>query len=90
MRNNGTLTRHEINVAPDRATVSQTDLNGKITYVNPYFVAISGYSAQELIGAPQNILRHPDMPREAFADLWASLKERLPWTGLVKKPLQQR
>ena len=84
MRNNGALTGHEVEVAPEQAIVSRTDLNGTITYVNPYFIAISGYSSQELIGSPQNILRHPDMPAEAFADLWACLKAGLPWTGLVK------
>ncbi len=84
MRNNLSVTGHEIAVAPEQAIVSKTDLSGVITYVNPYFVAISGYSPEELIGAPQSILRHPDMPPEAFADLWASLKAGLPWTGLVK------
>ena len=84
MRNNGPVTGHEIDVAPEQAIVSKTDLDGIITYANPYFLAISGYSADELMGAPQNILRHPDMPPEAFADLWASLKAGLPWTGLVK------
>ena len=84
MRNNGPVTGNEIDVALEQAIVSKTDLNGVITYVNPYFVVISGYSFDELIGAPQNILRHPDMPPEAFADLWASLRDGLPWTGLVK------
>ena len=84
MRNNGPVTGQEIEVAPEQAIVSKTDLRGIITYTNPYFVAISGYSAEELIGAPQNILRHPDMPPAAFADLWASLEAGLPWTGLVK------
>ena len=84
MRNNQPVTGQEIDVPDDQAIVSQTDLDGNITYVNPCFVAISGYSEQELLGAPQNILRHPDMPAEAFADLWASIKSGLPWTGLVK------
>jgi aerotaxis receptor len=59
-------------------------LNGNIVYVNPYFVRISGFAEQELLGAPQNIIRHPDMPAEAFADLWHSIKSGMPWTGLVK------
>lgn len=50
--------------------VSKTDLKGKITYGNDIFIAISGYSEQELIGAPHNILRHPDMPRCVFKLLW--------------------
>ena len=68
----------------DQAIVSKTDLQGNITYVNPYFIEISGFTEQELMGAPQNIVRHPDMPAEAFADLWASVKSGTPWTGLVK------
>lgn len=84
MRNNGPVTGQEVDVASEQAIVSMTDLNGIITYVNPYFIAISGYIARELIGSPQNILRHPDMPREAFADMWACLQAGLPWTGLVK------
>jgi aerotaxis receptor len=52
--------------------------------VNPYFTEISGFSEEELLGAPQNIVRHPDMPAEAFADLWASIKSGTPWTGMVK------
>jgi aerotaxis receptor len=67
-----------------KSIVSKTDLQGNITYVNPYFMEISGFDEAELIGAPQNIVRHPDMPREAFADMWATLKEGLPWNGLVK------
>jgi aerotaxis receptor len=84
MRNNQPVTGQEIDVADDQAIVSKTDLDGNITYVNPYFVQISGYSEEELMGAPQNLLRHPDMPPEAFADLWSSIKSGLPWTGLVK------
>lgn len=64
--------------------VSTTDLHGNIDYANPYFVEVSGYSEEELIGAPQNILRHPDMPAAAFADLWATIKAGMPWTGMVK------
>ena len=84
MRNNQPVTNREVDVLDDQAIVSKTDLSGNITYVNPYFIQVSGYSEDELIGAPQNILRHPDMPAEAFADLWASIKSGTPWTGLVK------
>jgi aerotaxis receptor len=84
MRNNQPVSNREVEVLEDHAIVSKTDLNGNITYVNPYFTEISGFSEQELIGAPQNIVRHPDMPVEAFADLWASIKAGTPWTGLVK------
>src|ERR1019366_8833788 len=53
-------------------------------YINPDFVRISGFTEHELIGQSHNIVRHPEMPVEAFADLWASLKANRPWTGLVK------
>jgi aerotaxis receptor len=84
MRNNQPVSNREVDVLDDQAVVSKTDLSGNITYVNPYFTQISGYLEAELIGAPQNILRHPDMPAEAFADLWASIQSGTPWTGLVK------
>ena len=84
MRNNQPVTNREVDVLDDQAIVSKTDLKGNITYVNPYFTQISGYGEAELLGAPQNILRHPDMPAEAFADLWASIQAGTPWTGLVK------
>jgi aerotaxis receptor len=68
----------------DETVVSKTDLYGNITYVNRDFVKVSGFSAEELIGAPQNIVRHPDMPTQAFADLWHTIKCGKAWTGLVK------
>jgi len=64
--------------------VSKTDPYGNITYVNQDFLRICGYSQQELIGAPQNIIRHPDMPREAFYDLWHTIKQGKAWSGMVK------
>eukprot|EP01036_Dinobryon_divergens_P056661 gene56661-75663_t len=84
MRTNLPVTNREVEIAEDQAIVSKTDLNGNIVYVNPYFVQVSGFSEQELIGAPQNIVRHPDMPPQAFADLWATIKDGMPWTGMVK------
>jgi aerotaxis receptor len=64
--------------------VSQTDPDGVITMCNPAFVRMSGYSEQELLGAPHSILRHPDMPRAAFADLWATVNAGRRWSGYVK------
>ncbi|TSE20949.1 Aerotaxis receptor [Tepidimonas alkaliphilus] len=64
--------------------VSTTDLKGRITYCNPMFVEVSGFSREELLGQPHNIVRHPDMPAEAFRDMWATLKAGQPWSGLVK------
>ncbi|WGG53044.1 PAS domain-containing methyl-accepting chemotaxis protein [Rugamonas sp. DEMB1] len=84
MRLNNPVSNHEYVLGDGQTIVSTTDLQGNITYANPYFIEVSGYAEEELIGAPQNILRHPDMPKEAFADLWATIKSGLPWTGLVK------
>lgn len=64
--------------------VTKTDLKGVITYCNQAFVEISGRSREEIIGAPHNVVRHPDMPPEAFADLWKTIKANKPWQGVVK------
>jgi len=69
--------------------VSRTDLGGKINFVNKHFFEISGYSQDELLGAPHNIVRHPDMPKEAFADLWRTIKAGAPWEGVVKNRTKQ-
>lgn len=66
------------------AIVSKTDLCGMITYANDAFVRISGYARDELIGQPHNIVRHPDMPAWAFADLWSTLEAGDLWRGIVK------
>ncbi|MFZ4528894.1 MAG: methyl-accepting chemotaxis protein [Undibacterium curvum] len=84
MRTNLPVTGREILMKDGHSIVSKTDLKGKITYCNPYFVELSGFDENELIGAPHNIVRHPDMPAEAFADLWDTVKRGIPWTGLVK------
>ena len=84
MRLNLPVSNAEVNLSDTETIVSTTDLQGNITYANPYFIAISGYSAEELIGAPQNILRHPDMPVEAFADFWATIRSGRSWSGMVK------
>jgi aerotaxis receptor len=84
MRMNLPVTNSEYLLLDGKSIVSKTDLQGNITYVNPYFIEVSGFTESELIGAPQNIVRHPDMPEEAFADMWRILKSGLPWNGLVK------
>jgi len=84
MRQNLPVTHREYVLADHETIVSKTDLQGNITYVNDEFVRISGFTEEELIGAPQNIVRHPDMPREAFKDMWATIKAGKAWTGLVK------
>ncbi|MBI1174911.1 MAG: PAS domain-containing protein [Sideroxydans sp.] len=73
---------HEVD--PARPLVSETNLKGEVTYVNDAFVDISGFTREELIGRNHNIVRHPDMPPEAFADLWQTVKAGRPWRGIVK------
>ncbi|MGE5516020.1 MAG: methyl-accepting chemotaxis protein [Bacteroidota bacterium] len=84
MRLNEPITETEIHMPEDQLLVSRTDPAGRITFVNRAFIAISGYSEDELIGQPHNLIRHPRMPPQAFADLWATVKAGRPWEGLVK------
>ncbi|MFJ3056637.1 PAS domain-containing protein [Herbaspirillum sp. NPDC087042] len=84
MRLNLPITQQEREIDAYASIVCQTDIKGCITYVNPAFVAISGFTEQELLGAPQNIVRHPDMPEVVFGDMWNTLRSGLPWSGLVK------
>lgn len=84
MRENLPITQHEFVLENGRPIVSKTDLKGNILYVNPYFVEVSGFTQDELLGAPHNLVRHPDMPPEAFKDLWGTLKAREMWSALVK------
>ncbi len=84
MRNTGPVTHHEY-LPPEGITlVSATDLKSRITYCNPAFVEVSGYARDELMGQPHNLIRHPDMPAEAFRDMWQTLESGEPWTALVK------
>jgi methyl-accepting chemotaxis protein len=84
MRNNTPVTNNEYILTDKDLIVSKTDMQGNITYINDDFLRISGFVESELIGQPQNIIRHPDMPAEAFEDLWRDLKAGKPWTGFVK------
>jgi aerotaxis receptor len=84
MRNNQPVTGQEHVLAPDATLVSVTDLKGRIVYSNPTFVTVSGYAREELLGQPHNLIRHPDVPAEAFRDLWATLEVGKPWRGIVK------
>jgi aerotaxis receptor len=84
MRNNQPVTGHEYEFPSSHMLVSATDLTGRIQYCNPAFIAVSGFTRDELIGQPHNLIRHPDMPREAFADMWATIRDGRPWTALVK------
>lgn len=84
MRNNQPVTDREYLLRDDHFLISRTDLRGRITYANPAFVEVSGFPREELIGAPHNLIRHPDMPPQAFADLWSTIKRSETWIGLVK------
>ncbi len=84
MRNNQPITQREYEF-PDNATLmSTTDTQSHITYANAAFIQVSGFEREEIQGQPHNLVRHPDMPKEAFADMWATLKKGRPWTALVK------
>ncbi|WP_368192150.1 methyl-accepting chemotaxis protein [Aeromonas sp. s8] len=74
----------EVEFADDIQLVSTTDLTGDITYANPAFCQVAGYRLEEMLGQHHNLVRHPDMPKAAFADLWAHLQAGKPWRGMVK------
>jgi methyl-accepting chemotaxis protein len=84
MRSNLPITQQEYELREGATIVSRTDAQGRITEVNDDFVEASGFSRAELIGQPHNLVRHPDMPPQAFSDLWSTLNAGKPWTGLVK------
>ncbi|WP_297895363.1 PAS domain-containing methyl-accepting chemotaxis protein [Shewanella sp.] len=84
MRNNQPVSLVEKTFDSRTHLISVTDLNGNITDCNDAFVDISGFEKHELIGQPHNIVRHPDMPPEAFRIMWSHLKNGKPWMGLVK------
>ena len=67
-----------------RSLISETDLKGVITFVNRKFVEMSGYSKAESIGQPHSLLRHPDMPRAAFEEMWKTIQSGNIWEGYVK------
>ena len=80
----------ETTVPENELIISRTDLNGVITYANETFCEISGYALEELIGKPHSIVRHPDMPRSIFADLWRTLDAKKQWKGVVKNLRKDR
>jgi aerotaxis receptor len=84
MKMNLPVTADEYILSDDTLIVSKTDTKGKLTYFNDDFVKASGFTENELMGQPHNIVRHPDMPVEAFENLWATLKEGKPWACAVK------
>lgn len=84
MRNNGHTSGREVQMSSSDEIVSSSNLRGDIEFCNDTFVRISGFSHDELINQPHNILRHPQMPPAAFGMLWTALKAGKPWMGVVK------
>lgn len=84
MRKNLPVNDIETKVREDQYLISKTDLKGRIIYANPAFIEVSGFHRDELLGKAHNIVRHPDMPPAAFADLWDTVKKGKPWLGVVK------
>ncbi len=84
MRHNGHTTDTERHFSEYERIISKTDLKGRITYANRAFIDISGFPVAEIMGKAHNVVRHPDMPEAAFADLWQTLKAGKSWRGMVK------
>lgn len=83
------MSNNEISFKDDEFIVSKTDLSGKITYGNDLFIRMSGYTEKELLGAPHNILRHPDMPKAIFKLLWEQIKAGKEIFAYVKNRTKQ-
>ena len=84
MRNNSPVSRTEYSIRDGAAIISRTDRKGLIASCNDEFVDASGFTREELLGQAHNIVRHPDMPPEAYRDMWATLQRDRPWSGIVK------
>ncbi|RVU37386.1 PAS domain S-box protein [Rheinheimera riviphila] len=83
-RHNQAIVNAEVTFPADAELISTTDTRGVITYANAAFCQVSGYSSDELVGKNHNLVRHPDMPKAAFADLWQNLQQKKSWRGMVK------
>jgi aerotaxis receptor len=84
LRVNHPVTKQEYPFPKGETLVSTTDTKGRILYCNPMFIEVSGYAKEELLGQPHNLIRHPDMPEEAFRDMWDTIQKGLPWSAPVK------
>lgn len=84
MRNNQPVTQQEYQYPDDATLMSTTDASSRIAYANDAFIDVSGFASENIIGQPHNIVRHPDMPPQAFKDMWSTLQQGFPWTALVK------
>jgi len=88
MRVNLPVSQNEYQFPGSETLLSTTDTSSHITYANAAFIRTSGFEKEDLMGQPHNIVRHPDMPVEAFADMWHSLKDGQSWRALVKNRRQ--
>ena len=84
MRSNLPVIDEEYPFPEGEMLMSTTDLKGRILNCNPSFIRVSGYTREQLLGQPHNMIRHPDMPEEAFRDMWATIQAGHPWSGMVK------
>ncbi|MRV74053.1 PAS domain-containing protein [Duganella sp. FT92W] len=84
MRTNLPVTPTEYQLSPGQTLVSTTDAKGRILYCNQAFIEVSGFSKEELLGQPHNVVRHPDMPEEAYRDMWQTIGSGKPWSAPVK------
>ncbi|MGX5027149.1 methyl-accepting chemotaxis protein [Enterobacter asburiae] len=78
------VTQNNYTLDDDTTLMSTTDIHSYMTHANDTFVQVSGYQLDELMGQPHNLVRHPDMPKAAFADMWYTLQQGEPWSGIVK------
>lgn len=78
------IINEEVTFGADEELVSVTDLDGRVSYANEGFCRVAGYTSDELIGQHHNVVRHPDMPKKAFEDMWSKLKSKQAWRGAVK------
>jgi len=84
MRKNLPVSQNEYPFPKGHTLVSTTDTKGRILYCNPMFIEVSGFSKEDLLGQPHNLIRHPEMPEEAFRDMWQTIASGKPWSAPVK------
>lgn len=84
MRHNGYISQVAYEISENDFLISRTDVEGYIQYANQRFIEVSGFSEEELISEPHNVVRHPDMPAEVYEDMWNTLHQGLSWQGYVK------
>jgi len=84
MRLNEPVTNDEYVLPDGEVIITRTDVHGRITYANQAFLTSSEFPLHECMGQPQNLVRHPDIPQAAFADLWRTIRGGKAWTGILK------